>query len=99
MAFDEYQKRDFKVIGTTPLRPDGVDKVTGRAQFGADYYLPGMLVGKMLRSPYAHAKIKSIDTSAARALQGVKAVVTADDFPGTALGETLDIQDQYPHQF
>jgi len=93
MAFDEYQKRDFKVIGTTPLRPDGIDKVTGRAQYGADYYLPGMLVGKMLRSPYAHAKIKSIDTSAARAMQGVKAVVTADDFPGTATGETLDVQD------
>jgi len=67
-------------VGTRPVRPDGVDKVTGRARFGADVHLPNMLVGKVLRSPHAHARIRSIDTSAALALPGVKAVVTRDDF-------------------
>ncbi|HQU69109.1 MAG TPA: xanthine dehydrogenase family protein molybdopterin-binding subunit [Albidovulum sp.] len=80
MAFDEYQKREFKQVGTRPNRPDGVDKVTGRAMYGADMTLPGMLVGRILRSPHAHAKIKSIDASAALALKGVKAVVTGADF-------------------
>jgi CO/xanthine dehydrogenase Mo-binding subunit len=73
--------RQFKWVGTRPIRPDGVPKVTGRAQFGADYALPGMLVGRILRSPHAHAVIRSIDTSKAAALPGVKAVVTAADFP------------------
>ncbi|MAF48008.1 MAG: xanthine dehydrogenase family protein molybdopterin-binding subunit [Rhodospirillales bacterium] len=72
---------DFKWVGKRNPRPDGVDKVTGRAKFGADLYLPGMLTGKMLRSPHAHARIKSIDTSKAEALAGVKAVVTSADFP------------------
>ncbi len=76
------EDRDFKVVGTRPLRPDGVDKVTGRARFGADMTAPGMLVGLILRSPHAHARIRSIDTSKAEALAGVKAVVTRDDFPG-----------------
>ena len=67
-------------VGTRPVRPDGVDKVTGRARFGADVHLSNMLVGKVLRSPHAHARIRSIDTSAALALPGVKAVVTRDDF-------------------
>jgi CO/xanthine dehydrogenase Mo-binding subunit len=71
----------LKVVGTRPIRPDGADKVTGRANFGADLRLPGMLVGKVLRSPHAHARIVAIDASAARALPGVKAVVTAADFP------------------
>jgi CO/xanthine dehydrogenase Mo-binding subunit len=70
----------FKIIGTRPIRPDGVDKVTGRAKFGADYNLPGQLTGLVLRSPHPHAVIKSIDTSAALALAGVKAVVTREDF-------------------
>ena len=68
-------------VGSRPVRPDGVDKVTGRAKFGADLHLPGMLVGKVLRSPHPHARIVSIDTSKAEALDGVKAVVTRDDFP------------------
>jgi xanthine dehydrogenase molybdenum-binding subunit len=72
---------DFKVIGTRPVRHDGVDKVTGRAKYGADYSFPGMLHGKVLRSPHAHANIKSINTEKARALPGVKAVITADDWP------------------
>jgi CO/xanthine dehydrogenase Mo-binding subunit len=70
----------FKVVGTRPLRPDGVDKVTGRALYGADLYAPGMLTGAVLRSPHPHARIKSIDTSKAEALIGVKAVITKDDF-------------------
>ena len=71
----------FKVIGTRPIRHDGVDKVTGRAKYGADINLAGMLHGKILRSPHAHARIRSIDTSRAEALPGVKAVLTARDFP------------------
>ena len=72
--------KEFKYIGTRAPRPDGVEKVTGRARFGADITLPGMLHGRVLRSPHAHAWIRSIDTSKARALPGVKAVVTRDDF-------------------
>ena len=68
-------------VGTRTVRPDGVDKVTGRARFGADFNLPGQLVGRVLRSPHAHARILSIDTSRAERLPGVKAVVTRDDFP------------------
>ena len=71
----------YKVIGTRPVRPDGADKVTGRAIYGADMRLTGMLHGKVLRSPHAHARIRSIDTSKAKALPGVKAVVTAHDMP------------------
>ena len=74
------QDRDFKSVGSRPLRPDGVEKVTGRAKFGADLSAPGMLVGRFLRSPHAHARIRSIDTSKAAALPGVKAVVTGDSF-------------------
>src|SRR5579862_1333313 len=74
-------ERNFKVIGTRPIRHDGVDKVTGRARYGADYAFPDMLHGKMLRSPYAHARIKSIKVDKALALPGVKAVVTSADFP------------------
>ncbi len=71
----------FKWIGTRPIRPDGVPKVTGRAQYGADLKLPGMLYGKILRSPHAHARILSVDTSAAEKLPGVKAIMTAADLP------------------
>jgi CO/xanthine dehydrogenase Mo-binding subunit len=73
----------FKIVGTRPLRPDGIDKVTGRARFGADMNMPGMLTGRILRSPHPHARIKKIDTSKAEALPGVKAVVTRDDFEDT----------------
>ena len=71
----------FKWVGTRPVRPDGVPKVTGAAKFGADYHLPGMLYGKVLRSPHAHARIRFIDTSRAAALPGVKAVMTGADLP------------------
>ncbi len=68
-----------KWIGQRTIRPDGVDKVTGRAAFGADTAMPGMIWGKVLRSPHPHARIRSIDTSKAEAFPGVKAVVTARD--------------------
>jgi CO/xanthine dehydrogenase Mo-binding subunit len=84
---DVIDRPNLKVVGTRPIRPDGVDKVTGRAQFGADFALPGMLVGKVKRSPHAHARIVSIDTRKARALPGVKAVITADDLPDLASQE------------
>jgi CO/xanthine dehydrogenase Mo-binding subunit len=76
-----YVPSDLKVVGTRPVRPDGVEKVTGRAQFGADMKMAGMLWGKVLRSPHAHAKIISIDTSKAEKLPGVRAVITTKDFP------------------
>lgn len=82
----DVQEHKFKVIGTRPIRHDGVDKVTGRARYGADVNLPGMLHGKVLRSPHAHARIKSIDASAAVALPGVKAVITSADFPKLKAG-------------
>ena len=78
--------RKLKIVGTNPVKQDGPDKVTGRAKFGADLILPGMLFGKILRSPHPHAVLKSIDISAAEALPGVKAVVTRDDFPELPLG-------------
>jgi CO/xanthine dehydrogenase Mo-binding subunit len=71
----------FTSIGTRPIRHDGVDKVTGRANYGADLTLPGMLHGVVVRSPHAHARIRSIDTSAAWKVDGVKAVVTGADIP------------------
>ncbi|MBM3934810.1 MAG: xanthine dehydrogenase family protein molybdopterin-binding subunit [SAR202 cluster bacterium] len=73
--------KTFDVVGTRPVRHDGHEKVTGAAKYGADLYPTGVLFGKVLRSPHAHAKIKSIDTSAAEKHPGVLAVVTAKDFP------------------
>ena len=73
--------RDYTVIGTRPIRHDGTDKVTGRARYAADTYLPGLLHAKILRSPRPHARIRSIDAGRALALAGVKAVVTSADFP------------------
>ena len=73
---------NYDVVGTRPIRHDGADKVTGRALYGADFDTAGMLHGQVLRSPHAHARIKSIDTSAAEAMPGVLAVVTNADFIG-----------------
>ena len=70
----------YDVVGTRPIRHDGADKVTGRALYGADFDAAGLLQGQILRSPHAHARIKSIDTAAAEALPGVQAVVTNADF-------------------
>ncbi len=76
--------RKYRVIGTRPIRHDGYDKVTGRAKYGADIQLPGLLYGAVLRSPHPHARIRSIDTSQAEALPGVKAVMTGADLPEKA---------------
>ena len=72
---------DYSVVGTRPVRHDGTDKVTGRARYGGDFQMSGLLHGKVLRSPHAHARIKSIDTSKAEAYPGVRAVITGKDLP------------------
>ena len=85
-----------KWIGKRTPRPDGADKVTGKAAYAADTNMPGMIWGKVLRSPHAHARIKSIDTSAAEALPGVKSVITSKDivdFPIEKGALMLGIQD------
>jgi CO/xanthine dehydrogenase Mo-binding subunit len=71
--------QEYNVVGKRPIRPDGAEKVTGQAHYGADIRLPGMLYGKILRSPHSHARIKSIDTRHAEELPGVHAVVTSGD--------------------
>ncbi len=85
MSESNGRDRKFKWVGTRPIRHDGVDKVTGRARYGADFSLPGMLHACVLRSPHAHARILGIDASKALALEGVKAVITSDDLPELAL--------------
>ncbi len=80
-AAPDTSERKFKQIGSRPIRHDGLEKVTGRARFGADFTLPGALQGVFVRSPHAHAKILGIDTSKAEKVPGVKAVITAADFP------------------
>ena len=74
-------KPEYRILGSRPVRPDGQDKVTGRAVYGGDVRLTGMLYGRVKRSPHAHAIIKRIDASKALALPGVKAVITSKDFP------------------
>ena len=74
-------KTDYKVVGKSPIRHDGLDKVTGRAVYGGDVKVPGLIWGDVIRSPHAHARIKSIDTSAAESMDGVFAVLTHADFP------------------
>lgn len=81
MASSTPEKKKYQVIGTRPIRHDGADKVTGRAIYGSDFRLTGTVFGKILRSPHAHARIKSIDTSAAERHPGVVAVCTSHDFP------------------
>ena len=88
----DYGNKEYKVIGTRPIRHDGTDKVTGRAVYGGDVQLSGMLYGQVLRSPHGHARIKSIDTSRAEALEGVRAVVTGlGDLPPTEGDEIVDL--------
>ncbi len=82
-------KKEYKVIGTRPIRHDGVEKVTGRALYSADVKLPQLQIGAFLRSPYAHAKIVSIDTSEAEKHPGVTAIVTGKDFE---IGENKEIE-------
>ena len=89
MGFDAAfeKKKKLNSVGSRPLRPDGIEKVTGKARYGADFNMPGQLVGRILRSPHAHEKIKKIDASKAEKLQGVKAVVTAADLPDLTNGD------------
>lgn len=74
-------KTSYTVLGKRPIRHDGADKVTGKAIYTGDVQLPNMAHARMIRSPHPHAKIKSIDASAALKLPGVLAVVTGADFP------------------
>src|SRR3990170_5685277 len=82
----ETSTKDFSVIGKSVPKIDARDKVTGRAKYAGDLKVPGMLIGKILRSPHAHARILSIDTSRAEQLPGVLAVITAKDVPSTVYG-------------
>jgi hypothetical protein len=87
MSWEEkMQDNDYRVVGKPVPRIDGKVKVTGTATFADDLFMPRMLHGKLLRSPYAHARIKNIDTSKAEKLSGVRAVITGKDFPGIVVG-------------
>ena len=83
----EISKGKYRVVGTRPIRPDGVDKVTGRANFGADFKPADMIYGRVVRSPHAHAVIKSINIEKALKVPGVKAIVTGKDFPEIGPGD------------
>ena len=92
------EAQDYRYVGQRTIRPDGFDKVTGRANFAADFALPGMIWGRVLRSPHAHARIKKIDTRNAEAMPGVLSVATHADFPiadgSLEAGEsTLNVRD------
>ena len=88
----------YKVVGQSPVRHDGVDKVTGRAVYGADISLPGMLYGKVLRSPHAHARIRSIDTSRADAHPDVRAVAIAADLADSPATGPIAVLGQMPSE-
>ena len=77
---------DFSIVGTNYPKVDAEDKVTGRARYAGDMKFTGMLYCKFVRSPHAHAKILSIDTSEAVKLPGVKAIITGKDMTGKTLG-------------
>ncbi len=87
---------EYAVVGKSVPRMDGRVKVTGQAMFAGDLVAPGMLHGKILRSPYAHARIVSIDASRARKLVGVRAIITGNDFPGIKFGFVPVTRDQLP---
>jgi 4-hydroxybenzoyl-CoA reductase subunit alpha len=89
-------KKEYKVVGKSVERTDARPKVTGKARYAADLVAPGMLHGKILRSPMAHAKIVNIDTSRAKILPGVLGVITGKDFPGIPFGTRPDTRDQLP---
>src|ERR1700751_1574962 len=74
----------FKLIGKNYVTPDLVAKVTGKAKYAEDYRVDGMLFAKLLLSPMPHARVRRIDTRAALAMAGVKAIITADDLPAPA---------------
>ncbi len=79
----------YSLVGKPLPMVDGVEKVTGRTVYGTDMSLPGMLYGKILRSPYAHARIISVDASEAKRMPGVYAVITADNLPAKRVGVAL----------
>ncbi len=88
MAHDNrFVDKDYKVVGSRFTRPDGIDKVTGKARYGADASAPGGLVGRVLRSPHPHAQILKINTAKAEKLQGVKAIITSADLPDLTNGD------------
>src|ERR687895_181130 len=78
-----------KLIGENYVTPDLVAKVTGKAKYAEDFRAEGMLFAKLLLSPMPHARVRSIDTSAALAMPGVKAILTEDDLPGVQAGAEL----------
>ena len=83
----KYVDKKYEVVGTRFNRPDGIDKVTGKARYGADASAPGQLVARVLRSPHAHAQIVKINISKAEKLPGVKAIVTSADLPDLTGGD------------
>src|SRR5262249_21031895 len=89
-------EQDYDIVGKRPIRPDGIAKVTGRATYGADIRLPGMLYGKILRSPFAHARIRSIDTRHAEELPGGYATMTAADLAQPS-GKLVDLAEGVQH--
>ena len=90
------QKEEYQVVGKPVERTDGRVKATGKARYAGDLIAPGMIYGKILRSTVAHANILNIDTSAAKKLPGVMAVITGKDFPGIPFGTRPDTRDQTP---
>jgi CO/xanthine dehydrogenase Mo-binding subunit len=89
-------EEEYQVVGKPVERTDGRVKATGKARYAGDLVAPGMLHGKILRSPLAHAKIVNIDTTKARRLPGVMGVVTGKDFPGIPFGTSRETRDQLP---
>jgi CO/xanthine dehydrogenase Mo-binding subunit len=89
MDGDKARERSFSSIGKPTPRIEGVQKVSGEALYTADYLLPGTIWGKVLRSPYPHARIRRIDTSRAQSQPGVMAVLTAADIPDVLTGRRL----------
>ena len=92
------ESREYAVVGKRPVRHDGIEKVTGGAQYGADMRLPGLLYGKVLRSPHAHARIRSIDTRRASAYLAGAAVVTSADLPPSVPVDQSVVLGQTPSQ-
>ena len=90
--------KEYKVVGTRPIRHDGADKVTGRAVYGADMNLPGMIYGKVLRSPHAHARILSVDTSKAESHPDTRAIATNADFAPSAPVGPIAVLGQMPKE-
>ena len=89
-------RNTFDVVGQPTPKKDGIPKACGQAEYADDLSMPGMLHGKLLRSPHAHARIVRIDTTRAKALPGVRAVITGGDFPGVKYGNLPQTRDYLP---